>query len=353
MAHKFDVLCIGKTTIDQFLILSQSTLKYHLDPKTGFLSFRHGEKIDVDEFEFCMGGNATNVAVGLSRLGLSVALCSEIGDDEFGFKVRRELAKENIDKSHMIYAKNAPSSFSVIINFKGERTIFKQKMQRKHDFRFGDISPRYVFLTSLEKEWRKPYLQVLSLLVKRSCKLAFNPGTLQLHDGRDIVIQILEHTDILFVNKEEAEEMAWGHERRKRENSLKYVRELLVRLQKMGAKTAVITNGRYGSHAIDEYGNFYHEGLIPGEVVERTGAGDGYTSGFLAATMLNRPMKEAMKWGAVNAASVVGKIGAEAGLLKKNALEKKERESETTFEVPHRLFHPVLEYAIGKFKHKH
>ena len=353
MARKFDVFCIGKTTIDQFLILNELTLKYHLDPKTGFLSFKHGEKIDVEKFEFCLGGNATNVAVGLARLGLSAALCSETGDDEFGLKIGNELAMENIDRSHMVHTKNAPSSFSVIINFKGERTIFMQRMERKHNFQIDDISTDYVFLTSLETEWRKPYLKALELVVKKGSKLAFNPGTLQLSEGKDIILQIVEHTDILFVNKEEAEEMVFGHEKRKHRNDIKYIRELMVKLQKMGAKTAVITNGRYGSHTIDEYGNFYHEGLFPGEVVERTGAGDAYTSGFLAATILGKSVKESMKWGAVNSSSVVGKVGAVAGLLRQDDLIKQSGEAELSPIEEKSRFHHRLGQAIGKLRIKY
>lgn len=345
-----DVLCIGKTTIDQFVMINQDNIRFRLDRSTGYLSFKHGEKIDVEELNFCLGGNATNVAVGLSRLGLSAGLCTEIGDDEFAGKIHNELEKEKIDRSYMLVTKDAPSSFSVIINFRGERTIFIQKVTRKHEFKFGNAATKYVFLTSLEREWRDTYEQAIALLVKRGCKLVFNPGTLQLHEGRDIVTQILEHTDILFVNKEEAEELVFGHERRKRINEMSYIRELMVKLHKMGAKTAVVTNGRFGSHAIDEYGNFYHEGLYPGEIVERTGAGDGYTSGFLSAILYKKSIKEAMKWGAINSTSVIGKVGAVAGLLGKEIMEKRDREAETFCLLKRRKMHPVLEFAIEKFR---
>ncbi len=322
MEGKFDVFCIGKTTIDQFLIINQSTIKCHLDPKTNYLSFKHGEKIDVEEFALCVGGNATNVSIGLSRLGLSTGLCSEIGDDEFALKISNTLGMENIDRSYMVKTEGARSSFSVILNFKGERTIFMQRIQREHKFQFADIATKYIFLTSLEKEWQEPYRQALRL-VNKGCELVFNPGTLQLRDGHALVAQILKHTNILFVNKEEAEEIVLGHEKRKRNNERKYIRSLLVKLQKMGVKIAVVTNGRYGSHAIDEGGNFYHEGLFSGEIVERTGAGDAYTAGFLAARVYGLSIERAMKWGAVNAASVVGKIGAVEGLLDKVSLEKR------------------------------
>lgn len=322
MANKFDVLCIGKTTVDQFLMLNPHTIKFHLDPRTGFLSFKHGEKIDVEKFDFCLGGNATNVAIGLSRLGLSAALCSEVGDDEFSVKINNELEKEKIDRSYMVFTKNTQSSFSVIINYRGERTIFMQRMERAHKFNFENISTNYIFLTSLEKEWQEPYMQVISYLVKNGCKLVFNPGTLQLHEGKELVLRVLKHTDILFVNKEEAEELVLGHERRKRDNDRKYIRELLSQLQKKGPKTVVVTNGRYGSHSIDENGNFFYEGLYSAEVVERTGAGDAYTTAFLAAMIYQKSIKEAMKWGAINSSSVVNKVGAVAGLMTKESMEK-------------------------------
>lgn len=318
----FDVFCIGKTTIDEFLVLNKSTSQYHLDSRTGFISFKHGEKIEVEHFEFCLGGNATNVAIGLSRIGLKVGLCSEIGDDEFGQKISNQLHKENVDRSYMLTTNNAPSSFSVVLNLKCERTIFMQRIQRRHDFNIDNLCAKYIFLTSLENEWRKPYEQVLNLIVKKSSKLIFNPGTIQLHEGMDLVMQVLRHTFILFVNKEEGEELAFGHEKRKRHNEVDYMRELLIRLKKMGPKIVVITNGRYGSHAIDELGKFYHEGLYPGEAVERTGAGDAYTSGFLAAKVLGLSIQDSMRWGAANSSSVIGRIGAVAGLLSKDEIEK-------------------------------
>lgn len=317
------MVCIGKTTIDQFLTLNQTTVKYHLDTKTGYLSFKHGEKIDVDGFQFCVGGNAANVAIGLSRLGLGAGLCSEIGDDEFGLKIRNELVRDNIDRSFIVEGKGEPSNFSVIIDYKGERTILGLRLQRGNNFRFEDISARYVFLTSLEREWQRPYKHTLSLIVKRGGKLAFNPGTSQLSEGTDVTLQILAHTDFLFVNKEEAERLVLGHERRKIDNERGYIRELLVKLQKMGAKTAVITNGKRGSHAIDEYGNFYFQGIFNAQVRERTGAGDAFTCGFLGAMVCGKSVKEAMKWGAADAAAVVEKVGANAGLLKREELEKR------------------------------
>jgi sugar/nucleoside kinase (ribokinase family) len=89
----------------------------------------------------------------------------------------------------------------------------------------------------------------------------------------------------------------------------------------LGAKNVVITDGDNGSFVQDENNRFYYLGSVKIEVVEKTGAGDAYTSGFLAAVLNGKPVEEAMRWGAQDSASVIQQIGAEAGLLTKTALE--------------------------------
>lgn len=321
MIREYDVITVGETTMDAFMTLHDTHDKYHLTTE-GELCFRHGEKINVERYDFCMGGNATNVAVGLARLGLKATLCSEIGDDEFSIKIRNSLANEHIERLLMIQTPGQ-SSFSVIINFKTDRTIFVQDVEREHNFQFPEVSAKYVYLTSLGHKWEHVYQTVLDFVSEKGVRLAFNPGHLQLEEGKEIVQKVLQKTDILFVNKEEAELLLFNHYGEKDDDSEDYIQKLANSLQKIGPKTVVITNGREGSHALNDKGEFYSEPMAEGEVVERTGAGDSYSTGFLAAIVLGLTMQEAMKWGSANAASVVGAIGAEAGLLTKEQMEER------------------------------
>ena len=55
-------------------------------------------------------------------------------------------------------------------------------------------------------------------------------------------------------------------------------------------------------------------------VVERTGCGDSYSTGFICALASGYDISTAMRWGTINAAFVLQKIGAQEGLLKKNEL---------------------------------
>ncbi len=322
MIRDYDVITIGGTTMDAFMKLGDSHDKYHFDEEKEYLCFRQGAKINVERYDFSMGGNATNVAVGLSRLGIKTTLCSEIGDDEFSIKIRNSLAKENIERLFMVQKPGA-SNFSVIINFKGDRIIFDEHVQRDNDFEIVDATAKYVFITSLGNKWHDAYKKALDFATQQNAKIAFNPGNPQFKEGKEIIHEILQKTDYLFVNKEEAEQLLFNHYGEKDDDSADYIQKLATKLQKIGPKVVVITNGQDGSFCLDEKGEFHSQPMLPGKPIERTGAGDSYTAGFLAAMVHGLSIPEAMKWGATNAASVVAQIGAEAGLLTKDQMEEK------------------------------
>ncbi len=323
MVRKYDVITVGTARLDAYMKIHDSQKELHKDSvHAGGVCFRLGEKIVVDEYVFQMGGNAANVAVGLSRLGVKATIVAEVGDDEFSIKIRNSLAKENIERLLMVEKRNAPSNLSVIINFAGDRTIFAEEREQEHDFHLEDVEAGWIYLTSLGREWEKPYKTVLDFVKKQKAKIAFNPGSTQLKDQGEVFEEVIRNTEALFVNKEEAERILYGHYKKTDDDSEEYIRKLSKELQKLGPRVVVITNGKEGSSALDMDGNFYLRGLIPGEPIERTGAGDAYASGFLAAIVQGMNIPDAMGWGAVNSSSVVGHIGAEAGLLTRDEMEE-------------------------------
>jgi sugar/nucleoside kinase (ribokinase family) len=317
IVRHYNVITVGESTIDAFMTLAHANSDAHLDSKNNGLCFRFGEKIDVGRYTFTIGGNATNVAVGLSRLGLKSTLCTEIGDDEFSLKIRNMLATEHVERV-LVHQVAGPSNFSVIINFKGDRTLFVEDVAREHNFHFGDVTADFVYFTSLGDEWQKPYRTVLEFVKKTNAKIAFNPGSRQLHDGKEIVHEILKSTEILFVNKEEAELLLAGKETLEHDEA--YVKELAQKITKLGPRIVAITDGKRGSYAFDGK-DFHKYPCQEGPIVERTGAGDAYATGFLAATLHGLSIPQAMVWGSWNAMSVVGKVGAQAGLLTKEQME--------------------------------
>ncbi|HUQ85266.1 MAG TPA: carbohydrate kinase family protein [Candidatus Limnocylindrales bacterium] len=323
MSRIYDVIAIGEATIDAFMTIHDSSDKVNYDRESGKLEFKHGEKINVQSYDFLMGGNAANVAVGLTRLGLNATLACEIGDDEFSIKIRNHLAKENVERVLVTQGKGRQSNFSVIINFQGDRTIFNEDLKREHKFSYDEIAAKYIYLTSMGEDWVIAYEEAVEFAKKHGGQIAFNPGTHQLRNHTGTIHKIMKDTEILFVNKEEAELILFNHYNKKIDNSDSYIKKLCQELQELGPRIIVMTNGHEGSHVQDSEGNFKSQELFPGKNVERTGAGDAYASGFLGAILHDKSLEEAMKWGSINAAAVVGIVGAETGLLTKSQIQEK------------------------------
>lgn len=321
MNRHYQVITVGESTIDAFMTLADAKHSCQFDHEHNAICFTHGDKIDVDRYDFCIGGNATNVAVGLNRLGVKATLCSETGDDEFSIKIRNLLASEHVERLFVNQIHGA-SNFAVIINFKGDRTIFVQDVEREHDFELTDVTTDMVYLTSLGRKWQEPYKKIVAFAKEQEATLVFNPGSRQIHEGRDTVDYVIKHASILFVNKEEAEHLLNNKALAGSPNDAEYIKELLHKLQKIGPKTVIITNGKRGSYALDEAQGFHYQAMAPGEVVERTGAGDAFAAGFLAAAAHGECLPNSMLWGSINAASVVGHIGAQAGLLSNDEMKE-------------------------------
>lgn len=316
MPHVFDVVCVGNAKIDTFLTLQEANANLRLIEETNELCVKFGGKIAVDKADILPGGNAANVSVGISRLGLRTAIVAEIGKDEFAQKIINSLSKENVDTTKVSQTEGQQSSFSTIINFRNERTIFSEHVRREHNFEFEDISTKWIYLTSLGEKWKDAYNKTLSFVKKTKTHLAFNPGTLQIESGKDSIRDVLLNTDLLFVNKDEGEELL-GYSQ-----GQKNIEELIVDLRKLGPKTVVVTDGKNGSFAIDNKMNVFKKDIIETKTVEKTGAGDAYSSGFLSALIGNKSIEECMEWGTRNSTSVIGRVGAQAGLLYRTDLEK-------------------------------
>ena len=323
-----DILSVGNATIDVFLTIDEKNPHVKLDEKTNELKFGHGEKIEVKKYNLSIGGNAANVAVGISRLSLKSGLVAEIGNDEFSQKIINSLKNDDVDIELVKQIESEASSLSVGINFKTDRTLFIEHVKREHNFEFNKKQTKAIFLTSLGPVWEEAYEKTLNFVGENNIRLFFNPGTLQIEKRNTLIWKIISQTEVLFLNKEEAEEILYGKEIKLPSSSQTYVKKMLYGLRSLGAKIAVITDGKNGSYLMDEKHNTYYLQAVKSEIVERTGAGDAYNSGFISAILNGTPYKEAMRWGAFNASSVIGAIGAQKGLLTKALMLEKLKEEE-------------------------
>ncbi|EKD43914.1 MAG: hypothetical protein ACD_72C00075G0004, partial [uncultured bacterium] len=96
---------------------------------------------------------------------------------------------------------------------------------------------------------------------------------------------------------------------------------MLRQLMQLGPRIVVITDGAKGAYCFDGM-NVYFQGIFDLPVLEKTGAGDAFASGFISAVIHGLNVKHALRWGSANAAFVVQKIGGQAGLLTKHQIVK-------------------------------
>lgn len=307
-----DIISIGDAALDTFLKLHDAFVTHVQDKKINQLCMNFGDKIPVKALHQKVAGNALNNAVGSARLGMKAAFYSVIGNDETGEMVEKRMKREGITTKYLHVQKGSSTNYSVVLNFQNDRTILQYSHPRVYNLP-ADLEPaRWIYYTAVGKNHAALEKQIIKYAGKNHAKIAFNPGTSHIKEGVTKMKEILRRTEIIFVNKEEAELLV---------GDSTDIPGLLYRLHELGPHLAVITDGANGAYASDSV-NTYYLPIFPAKVVEVTGAGDAFATGFLAGLFYGLPVPEAMLWGTANSAGVIGKVGPQEGLLTKTGLAK-------------------------------
>lgn len=308
---KFDIISIGDTVFDVFLELEDAKIQCDQNQENCLICISWADKVAVKKVTKVPAvGNSANVAVGCSRLGLKSAFYTILGNDSIGKESFERLKLEGVYKDYIKFDKKGATNYHTVLNFKGERTILIFHEHRDYNLPVLAKSD-WIYLSSLGPDHQKLHQQVVDHVSKTGAKLGFNPGTYQLKDGLEGLKPLIKKTAVFFVNKEEAERLL-GHN--------EDVKELLRLLHNEGAKIVAMTDGKNGSYSFDG-NNFYYQHVLKVPIIEMTGCGDSYSAGFISALQSGYDISEAMKWGTVNAASVLQKIGAQEGLLYRKQME--------------------------------
>ncbi|MHA1626298.1 MAG: carbohydrate kinase family protein, partial [Candidatus Asgardarchaeia archaeon] len=260
-----DVVCVGNANLDMMFNVRRKGA--------------NDEKVDVDGFFEYFGGSSANTAVGLSRLGWKVGYVCCIGSDELGSKFLMELKKEGIDTSQVKAIDGERTGFNIILNFlSGEHTMYSYRGANEHlcdvDFDLEYLnSAKIVYLSSIDYKVFKKFVE-MSKSNKLRVKIAMTPGHRVLSVGYEKVIGDLNFLDVLFMNRREFS-MFTGVE-----PTLENVKRFLGCFD----GCAVVTLGGDGAVAIGS-GKLSKVGAFKVRVEDPTGAGDGFSAGFIHAYM--------------------------------------------------------------------
>jgi sugar/nucleoside kinase (ribokinase family) len=307
---KYDVVALGSARMDCFVNLPEDEVVEvcSVDRHRSMIELGFGEKIPIKGIDFAVGGNTANNAVGIARLGYKTVMIGVMGDGWTDKRAMEVLNGEGVETRY-IQVLPGKSGFGVVIGYLGERTILSYYPAAECVFpKENDIEAEWVYLTSMGDGFEGFYKDASEWAKSKSVKIAFNPGTRQIKLGLEGLRYVYEASEVVILNREEAA-ILLGRE------PSDDIKELLVGMKNVGTKTVIITDGIDGTYWYD--GNrFLHMPVVHVEVVEQTGAGDAFGSGYLGALIAGKSVEEALKWGTVNSASVLGFVGPQAGLLR-------------------------------------
>jgi len=313
VSSKFDLLTIGDCTVDIFTFPERADVHCQLHGgEKCELCLSAADKVSSKGFDLTFGGNAANVAVGASRLGLRTGIYTHVGRDLFGGETLENFKKEKVDTSLVEMDDKQATNVNIIISSGGERTILTAHQPRH--YLVPSVYAPWVYFSSLAPGHDYFHAPFVRYVHENRIKLAFNPGSYQIKEGLAAYGQLLKITEVLILNREEAGRLLGL------DHALKTEKELLSRLRDLGPRTVVVTDGPQGAYAFDGY-EFTFQTATGVKAKERTGAGDAFSCGVVTALALGRPLKEALKWGTLNAESVTQAVGAQAGLLSRKELE--------------------------------
>lgn len=315
---KIEFLAIGDIVIDAFIKLKDAHINCKVDTNTCELCMRFGDKIPYESVDILNAvGNSPNASVSASRLGLSSALVTNIGDDVNGQDCLNQLKKENILTDYVSIEAGKKTNYHYVLWFGVERTILVKHTE--FDFKFPNLEGKeigWIYLSSLAENSLPYHLEIAEYLKSHpETKLAFQPGTFQIKLGTEVLKDIYAHTEIFFCNLEEAQKILNIESRD--------IKTLSDGLHKLGPKIVAISDGPKGAYASDGVDVWYTP-IYPdtAPAIDRTGAGDAFASTFTSAIALGKTIPEALSWGPINSMSVVQYVGAQAGLLSREKLEE-------------------------------
>ncbi len=320
MNEQLDFVGIGDTVVDAFIRLKSDqahTTVCKIDHDREEICMPFGAKVPFDFVKVCYAvGNSANACVSASRLGLKSALITNLGGDDDGKKCLASLKNDSVSTEYIKEYDGIKTNYHYVLWYNSERTILIRHEDFPYTLPLGDVGPRWLYLSSLNEKSLEFHHEIATYLAKHpETKLSFQPGGFQIKLGVEALKDLYAHTEVFFCNVEEARQIL--------NNDNAEPKDLAKMIAVFGPKISVITDGSKGAYVYDGADSWfmpiYPDPLPP---YERTGAGDSFASAFISALALGKTPSEAIAWAPINSMSVVQKVGAQEGLLTREALEK-------------------------------
>lgn len=276
-----------------------------------------GREVLVDDFRVVLGSASAVFACGAAKLGHEVTFVGKVGADDFGSFCLGELRRQGVRTRHV--ARDARVATGVTISLSSvEDRMLVTWPGAIATLRYADIP-----LAALK---RHAHLHTTSYFLQTALKPAvarlhdeahrlglttsFDPNTDPRDAWGDEIWQVIDRTDVLFVNDREAMRLT-----RRRQ-----LRGALAALARR-CRCAVVKLGPTGAVAACSGETVYMPGYAVA-CVDTTGAGDSFDAGFVSAFVEGRPLSECLERGNIAGALSSTAVGGTARQPSRTALDR-------------------------------
>jgi ribokinase len=275
-----------------------------------------GETAEGGEFQEALGGKGANQAIGAARLGARVSFIARVGNDSRGAICLQRLVEEGVNVEGIVRDRELPTGVALImVDENGHkqimtapganRTLSVEDVRSQHE----RLKRTMVALAQLE-------VPVETVLVAfQICRAAGARTVLDPAPAVPVPDELLRLIDVVRPNATEAEVLT-GIRVEDRASAARAARRLIDR----GAKAAIVQAGGDGDLAVWNDGERWLPKLAV-ESVDATGAGDAFAAALAVQLAEGKSIAEAASFANAAAALATTKLGAQAGLPTRAAVQ--------------------------------
>jgi ribokinase len=262
------------------------------------------QKIELSEVTLQGGGPVATALVTLSRLGIETAICSRIGGDLFGERIRAGLISEKVDCSALSTDTNGTSQLAFIaVDAFGKRTIFWHRGTAK-PLAAQEIDAELISGADILHLDGLHFAEAYS-----AAEIARKYNVVTVLDGgslRERTLELLPLIDHLVVSENFARQFCGDVE-------LEF-EKVLDRLLDYGGVAATVTCGEKGSWTKSNGEGLLHQPAFTVNVVDTTGCGDVFHGGYIYGLLQGMSIRETVRFAAASAALKAQSIGGRIGI---------------------------------------
>lgn len=275
------------------------------------ISEDYDERTEGSAYRPFFGGSPANIAMNTASLGISSKIVASVGKDRLGEFLLNRLGKASMNTELVNQCEHATS---VVLLNKSKGTpvpIFYRgadyQLQLKDELRSALLSSKIIHFSSwpLSRQPARATVESLIKLAKSNGVLVgFDPNYHPMlwdhnEDGIALMKSMISKADIVKPSEDDAERL-FGAD--KPENQIE-------KFLQLGAKLVVLTLGEHGAIASNGQETVSFPTLAS-RVVDTTGAGDAFWSGFYASIVKGYTLSLALKLGFAVSAYKLQYVGA-------------------------------------------